>query len=80
MENDHGPATTTSSPGLLTRGPPVHVTESHLPINCFLRRVLSRKYRVEWRDLIGRHTVAAVIPPRNISTDEKLLDIPIESS
>ena len=68
MEDDYGPpATTAASQGLLTRGPPVHVTEPHLPINRFLRRVLSRKCRVEWRDLIGRHTVAAVIPPRNIS-------------
>ena len=80
MENDHRPATTTSSQGLLTRGPPVHVSEPHLPINCFLRRVLSpqvsgRVARFNWSPHRGR-----CYSSQEYLADEKLLDIPIESS
>jgi hypothetical protein len=80
MKNDHGPPTTTACQGLLIRGLPVHVSEPHLPMNHFLRRVLYRRYRVRvarfnWSLHCGR-----CYSSQEYLADEKLLDIPIESS
>jgi hypothetical protein len=79
MKNDHGPATTTACQGLLTRGLPVRVraafADESLLEESSLPKISGREPRFDWSLHCGRYYSS-----QEYLADEKLLDIPIESS